>query len=328
MCLLITSLLKDNNSIIDSAIKTLQLEASSVLGLTEFIDDSFSATVTLVHAMKGRLIISGIGKSAIIAQKIVATLNSTGTPAVFMHAADAIHGDLGLVLKDDIVLVVSKSGNSPEIKVLSSLVKSRGNILIGMAGNMTSDLATKSDYVLNTTVSAEACPNNLAPTSSTTAQMAMGDALAVCLMDLKEFGSEDFAKHHPGGALGKKLFVRINDVLLETSTSVSAETKVKDVILAISSSRQGATTVLDGTKVLGIVTDGDLRRMLESNADIHIVSAAEIMTKNPKEIEMSELAAEGFRLMEKFNITQLVVTENNEYRGLVHLHDILKEGIY
>ena len=328
MCLLITPLLKDNNSIIDSAIKTLQLEASSVLGLTEFIDDSFSATVNLVHVMKGRLIISGIGKSAIIAQKIVATLNSTGTPAVFMHAADAIHGDLGLVLKDDIVLIVSKSGNSPEIKVLSSLVKSRGNILIGMAGNMTSDLATKSDHVLNTTVSAEACPNNLAPTSSTTAQMAMGDALAVCLMDLKEFGSEDFAKHHPGGALGKKLFVRINDVLVETSTSVSAETKVKDVILAISSSRQGATTVLDGTKVLGIVTDGDLRRMLESNADIHIVSAADIMTKNPKEIELSELAAEGFRLMEKFNITQLVVTENNEYRGLVHLHDILKEGIY
>lgn len=320
--------MKDNNSIINSAIKTLQLEAASVLGLTEFIDDSFSATVNLVNAMKGRLIISGIGKSAIIAQKIVATLNSTGTPAVFMHAADAIHGDLGLVLKDDIVLIISKSGNSPEIKVLSSLVKSRGNMLIGMAGNMTSDLATKSDHVLNTTVSVEACPNNLAPTSSTTAQMAMGDALAVCLMDLKGFGSEDFAKHHPGGALGKKLFVRINDVLVETSTSVSAETKVKDVILAISSSRQGATTVVDGTKILGIVTDGDLRRMLESNADIRIVSAADIMTKNPKEIELSELAAEGFRLMEKFNITQLVVTENKEYRGLVHLHDILKEGIY
>lgn len=320
--------MKDNNSIIDSAIKTLQLEAASVLGLTEFIDDSFSATVNLVNAMNGRLIISGIGKSAIIAQKIVATLNSTGTPAVFMHAADAIHGDLGLVLKDDIVLIISKSGNSPEIKVLSSLVKSRGNMLIGMAGNMTSDLATKSDHVLNTTVSVEACPNNLAPTSSTTAQMAMGDALAVCLMDLKGFGSEDFAKHHPGGALGKKLFVRINDVLVETSTSVSAETKVKDVILAISSSRQGATTVVDGTKILGIVTDGDLRRMLESNADIRVVSAADIMTKNPKEIELSELAAEGFRLMEKFNITQLVVTENKEYRGLVHLHDILKEGIY
>ena len=320
--------MKDNSSIINSAIKTLQLEAASVLGLTEFIDDSFSATVNLVNAMKGRLIISGIGKSAIIAQKIVATLNSTGTPAVFMHAADAIHGDLGLVLKDDIVLIISKSGNSPEIKVLSSLVKSRGNMLIGMAGNMTSDLATKSDHVLNTTVSVEACPNNLAPTSSTTAQMAMGDALAVCLMDLKGFGSEDFAKHHPGGALGKKLFVRINDVLVETSTSVSAETKVKDVILAISSSRQGATTVVDGTKILGIVTDGDLRRMLESNADIRVVSAADIMTKNPKEIELSELAAEGFRLMEKFNITQLVVTENKEYRGLVHLHDILKEGIY
>ena len=320
--------MKDNNQIISSAVKTLQLESSSVLGLTEFIDASFSAIVNFVHEMKGRLIISGIGKSAIIAQKIVATLNSTGTPAVFMHAADAIHGDLGLVLADDIVLIISKSGNSPEIKVLSSLVKSRGNALIGMAGNMSSDLATKSDHILNTTVSEEACPNNLAPTSSTTAQMAMGDALAVCLMELKGFGSEDFAKHHPGGALGKKLFVRINDLLVETSTTVSAETKVKDVILAISSSRQGATTVVEGTEVLGIVTDGDLRRMLESNADIHAVSASDIMTKNPKEIEQNELAAEGFRLMEKFNITQLVVTENKEYRGLVHLHDILKEGIY
>jgi len=320
--------LKDNNQIISSAVKTLQLESSSVLGLTEFIDASFSAIVNFVHEMKGRLIISGIGKSAIIAQKIVATLNSTGTPAVFMHAADAIHGDLGLVLADDIVLIISKSGNSPEIKVLSSLVKSRGNALIGMAGNMSSDLATKSDHILNTTVSEEACPNNLAPTSSTTAQMAMGDALAVCLMELKGFGCEDFAKHHPGGALGKKLFVRINDLLVETSTTVSAETKVKDVILAISSSRQGATTVVEGTEVLGIVTDGDLRRMLESNADIHAVSASDIMTKNPKEIEQNELAAEGFRLMEKFNITQLVVTENKEYRGLVHLHDILKEGIY
>ena len=320
--------MKDNNQIISSAVKTLQLESSSVLGLTEFIDASFSAIVNFVHEMKGRLIISGIGKSAIIAQKIVATLNSTGTPAVFMHAADAIHGDLGLVLADDIVLIISKSGNSPEIKVLSSLVKSRGNALIGMTGNMSSDLATKSDHILNTTVSEEACPNNLAPTSSTTAQMAMGDALAVCLMELKGFGSEDFAKHHPGGALGKKLFVRINDVLVETSTTVSAETKVKDVILAISSSRQGATTVVEGTEVLGIVTDGDLRRMLESNADIHAVSASDIMTQNPKEIEQNELAAEGFRLMEKFNITQLVVTENKEYRGLVHLHDILKEGIY
>ena len=320
--------MKDNNQIISSAVKTLQLESSSVLGLTEFIDASFSAIVNFVHEMKGRLIISGIGKSAIIAQKIVATLNSTGTPAVFMHAADAIHGDLGLVLADDIVLIISKSGNSPEIKVLSSLVKSRGNALIGMAGNMSSDLATKSDHILNTTVSEEACPNNLAPTSSTTAQMAMGDALAVCLMELKGFGCEDFAKHHPGGALGKKLFVRINDLLVETSTTVSAETKVKDVILAISSSRQGATTVVEGTEVLGIVTDGDLRRMLESNADIHAVSASDIMTQNPKEIEQNELAAEGFRLMEKFNITQLVVTENKEYRGLVHLHDILKEGIY
>lgn len=321
-------LLKDNNQIIQSAKRTLQLEASSVLGLVEFIDEHFSNIVNHVHSMQGRLVISGIGKSAIIAQKIVATLNSTGTPAIYMHAADAIHGDLGLVLSDDVVLIISKSGNSPEIKVLSSLVKSRGNTLIGMVGNMTSDLASKSDYVMNTTVSEEACPNNLAPTSSTTAQMAMGDALAVCLMDLKGFGSEDFAKHHPGGALGKKLFVRISDVLSESSTTVSLDTKIKDVILAISSSRQGATTVINGSKIKGIVTDGDLRRMLESNTDINTVSAADIMTLNPKEIDHDELAAEGFRVMEKHNITQLVVTENNEYKGLVHLHEILKEGIY
>ncbi len=320
--------MKDNNQIIQSAKRTLQLEASSVLGLVEFIDEHFSNIVNHVHSMQGRLVISGIGKSAIIAQKIVATLNSTGTPAIYMHAADAIHGDLGLVLSDDVVLIISKSGNSPEIKVLSSLVKSRGNTLIGMVGNMTSDLASKSDYVMNTTVSEEACPNNLAPTSSTTAQMAMGDALAVCLMDLKGFGSEDFAKHHPGGALGKKLFVRISDVLSESSTTVSLDTKIKDVILAISSSRQGATTVINGSKIKGIVTDGDLRRMLESNTDINTVSAADIMTLNPKEIDHDELAAEGFRVMEKHNITQLVVTENNEYKGLVHLHEILKEGIY
>ncbi len=321
-------LLKDNNSIIRSAIKTIDLEASSVLGLKQFINAEFEQIVESVHQMQGRLVISGIGKSAIIAQKIVATLNSTGTPAIFMHAADAIHGDLGLVLKDDVVLIISKSGNSPEIKVLSSLVKSRGNQLIGMVGNISSDLASKSDFILNTTVSEEACPNNLAPTSSTTAQMVMGDALAVCLMNIKGFGSEDFAKHHPGGALGKKLFIRLEDVLSDTSTTVTSDTLVKDVILAISSGRQGATTVIDGGEVLGIVTDGDLRRMLESNADIHSVNAADIMTKNPKSLEVNELAAEGFRIMENHNITQIVVTENGSYKGLVHLHDILKEGIY
>ncbi|MFK7758084.1 MAG: SIS domain-containing protein [Flavobacteriales bacterium] len=320
--------MKDNNRILTSALKTLELEANSLLSLKEHLDHEFEHIISTIHKMKGRLIISGIGKSAIIAQKIVATLNSTGTPAIYMHAADAIHGDLGLVLKDDIVLIISKSGNSPEIKVLSSLVKSRGNLLIGMVGNVNSDLAAKSDHILNTTVSEEACPNNLAPTSSTTAQMAMGDAVAVCLMELKEFGSEDFAKHHPGGSLGKKLFTRLSDILSDTSSTVATDTLVKDVILAISSSRQGATTVVKNTEVLGIITDGDLRRMLESGKDILSMNAEDIMTAAPKTLESSELAAEAFRVMEKHNITQIVVTDSGAYKGLVHLHDILKEGIY
>jgi len=252
-----------NEEIINSAKRTLTIEAQAISGIKSYIDESFVLVVEEILSLKGRLIISGIGKSAIIAQKCVATLNSTGTPSVYMHAAEAIHGDLGLVLKDDIVLCISKSGDSPEIKVLSSLVKSRGNKLIGMVGNLNSHLAKTSDFILKTTVEEEACPNNLAPTSSTTAQLAMGDALAVCLMNIRGFSSEDFAKHHPGGALGKKLFIKLADLISETSTTVSLTTTVKDVIMAISSSRQGATTVLEGEEIKGVITDGDLRRMLD-----------------------------------------------------------------
>jgi len=317
-----------NEDIINSAKRTLTIEAQAISGIKSYIDESFVLVVEEILSLKGRLIISGIGKSAIIAQKCVATLNSTGTPSVYMHAAEAIHGDLGLVLKNDIVLCISKSGDSPEIKVLSSLVKSRGNKLIGMVGNLNSHLAKTSDFILKTTVEEEACPNNLAPTSSTTAQLAMGDALAVCLMNIRGFSSEDFAKHHPGGALGKKLFIKLADLISETSTTVSLTTTVKDVIMAISSSRQGATTVLEGEEIKGVITDGDLRRMLETGVDINSVTAAEIMTTNPKSLEVSALAAEGFRLMESNNITQIILTDQGKYAGLVHLHDILKEGIY
>lgn len=320
--------MNSKDEIINSAIRTLTIEAESISDLKSHIDDSFISVIEFIQNLKGRLVISGIGKSAIIAQKCVATLNSTGTPSIYMHAAEAIHGDLGLVLKDDAVLCISKSGDSPEIKVLSSLVKSRGNVLIGMVGNLDSHLAKQSDYLLKTPVKKEACPNNLAPTSSTTAQLAMGDALAVVLMEMKGFTSNDFAKHHPGGALGKKLFVKLEDLLSDSSTTVTEETSIKDVILAISRSRQGATTVLEGKTVKGIITDGDLRRMLESDSNMNSAKAADIMTVSPKTLDKSALATEGFRVMEKHNIAQIVITDAGAYKGLVHLHDILKEGIY
>jgi len=320
--------LNSKTEIITSAHRTLSIEAEAINNMKSCIDDSFVSIVEFIHDLKGRLVISGIGKSAIIAQKCVATLNSTGTPALYMHAAEAIHGDLGLVLKDDAVLCISKSGNSPEIKVLSSLVKSRGNVLIGMVSNMESHLAQLADHVLKTPVTEEACPNNLAPTASTTAQLAMGDTLAVSLMELRGFSSSDFAKHHPGGALGKKLFVKLEDLLSETSTRVSETTSVKEVILAISRSRQGATTVVREEQVLGVITDGDLRRMLETNENVNDTLAKDIMTHSPKTLDKSTLAAEAFRVMEKHNISQIIVTESGNYIGLVHLHDILKEGIY
>lgn len=312
------------------AIKTLQLEAESVLHLSTFIDDEFEKIVELIHASKGRLVVTGIGKSANIAQKMVATFNSTGTPSMFMHAADAIHGDLGIVQGGDIVICISKSGNSPEIKVLAPLVKNMGNVLIGMVGNLGSDLAAKADYILNTTVRKEACPNNLAPTSSTTAQLAMGDALAVCLMEKQGFSDRDFAKYHPGGALGKRLFVKMSDLLpTETAPAVQVSASIQEAIVEISAKRQGATAVMENGKLLGIVTDGDLRRMLHDGKNMADLGLTDIMSRSPKTILGDELAVLGFEMMEKNSITQLIVVDQDgSYLGIVHLHDILREGIY
>lgn len=312
------------------AIKTLQLEAESVLHLSTFIDDEFEKIVELIHASTGRLVVTGIGKSANIAQKMVATFNSTGTPSMFMHAADAIHGDLGIVQEGDIVICISKSGNSPEIKVLAPLVKNMGNVLIGMVGNLGSDLAAKADYILNTTVRKEACPNNLAPTSSTTAQLAMGDALAVCLMEKQGFSDRDFAKYHPGGALGKRLFVKMSDLLpAESAPAVEVSASIQEAIVEISAKRQGATAVMKQGKLLGIVTDGDLRRMLHDGKNMAELGLTDIMSTTPKTIRGEELAVVGFEMMEKNSITQLIVVDQDGgYLGIVHLHDILREGIY
>lgn len=319
----------NKDAIIRVAQRTIGLEARSIEGLSAFIQDDFVSAVEKISASKGRLVISGIGKSAVIAQKIVATLNSTGTPSVFMHAADAIHGDLGMVQPEDIVLVISKSGDSPEIKVLVPLVKNFGNTLIGMVGNTSSYLAGNSDIVLNTTVEQEACPNNLAPTSSTTAQMVMGDALAVCLMELKGFRSEDFAKFHPGGALGKRLYLRVEDLASQNSRPFVLPTaSIKEVIMEMTKNRLGATAVTDQeNNILGIITDGDLRRMLEKNLSFDALPASGIMTKEPKSIESGELAVNALDLMRKANISQLVVISAGKYAGIIHLHDLVKEGI-
>jgi arabinose-5-phosphate isomerase len=317
-------------TIISSALKSIELQAASIAGLGKFIDDSFEKAVLLLAQSKGRLVISGIGKSAIVAQKIVATMNSTGTPALFMHAADAIHGDLGMVQPDDIVMVISKSGDSPEIKVLAPLLKNFGNTLIGMVGNMQSYLAMQSDIILNTTVSQEACPNNLAPTTSTTAQMVMGDALAVCLMEERGFKPVDFARYHPGGALGKKLYLRVADLVLQhEKPEVLPGATIKEVIVEMTGKRLGATAVVDElNKLTGIITDGDLRRMMEKTDTFDDLCAADIMSNNPKKIAANELAVNALLLMQNNNISQLVVVEDtNEYAGIVHLHDLLKEGI-
>ena len=316
-------------SIQDTAKNTLLLEANSILELQAFINDQFEEIVTLIHNIKGRLVISGIGKSAIIAQKIVATLNSTGTPSIFMHAADAIHGDLGMIQKDDIILIISKSGESPEIKVLVTLIKNLGNMLIAMAGNTSSVLALEADYLLNTTVSVEACPNNLAPTSSTTAQLAMGDAVAICLMELKGFSSSDFAKFHPGGALGKKLYLRVSDLSkLNECPSVFESSSLKDVILEITKKRLGLTAVVDDNKNLsGVITDGDLRRMLEKGGDFEKTIAKDIMSTAPKTIDADALAVDALDKMRKNNITQLIVVNDETYAGVIHLHDLIREGL-
>lgn len=316
-------------NIIATAKKTIEQEARSISELSDLINEDFEKAVTIINNCKGRLIISGIGKSAIVAQKIVATLNSTGTPSVFMHAADAIHGDIGMVQKHDLVMIISKSGDSPEIKILVPLIKNFKNTIIAMCGNTQSYLAKSADVLLNTTVAEEACPNNLAPTSSTTAQTVMGDAIAICLMEIKGFGTEDFAKFHPGGTLGKKLYLRVGDLIINNEKpSVKSDSLLKEVILEITKKRLGATVIIDNDEtVLGIITDGDLRRMLEKDLSPAKVMAKDIMTLHPKSIGSGELAVDALDIMRKKNITQLVVTENNHYAGIIHLHDLVREGI-
>ena len=307
----------------------LKNEAEAIQKLTQYIDDSFESCVQEIYSAKGRVVITGIGKSAIIANKIVATLNSTGTPSLFMHAADAIHGDLGMIQQDDIVICISKSGNTPEIKVLVPLLKRRGSKPVALVSNVNSYLAQQADYVLNATIGEEACPNNLAPTTSTTAHLALGDALAVCLLELRNFTSEDFAKYHPGGALGKQLYLKVSDVFVHNQLPVVRPTaSLKDVILEISSKRLGCTAVAEDDNVLlGIITDGDLRRMLQKDVNISTIKAADIMTKNPKSIERDEFAVKALHMMQEKSITQLVVMEGNKVEGFIHLHDLLKEGI-
>ncbi len=319
----------NENTILATAKRTIGLEADAIARLQTLLTADFVKAVERVFQCNGRLVISGIGKSAIIAQKMVATFNSTGTPSLYMHAADAIHGDLGMIQPADVVMVISKSGNSPEIKVLVPLVKNFGNTLIALAGNMDSYLAQHADIVLDSTVSAEACPNNLAPTSSTTAQLVMGDALAVCLMELKGFTGQDFAKFHPGGLLGKKLYLRVMDIYLQNQQPfVAPETSLRDTIFSISGSRLGMTVVVNDQKeMLGVITDGDLRRMLEKNSSLESIVAKDIMTVNPKTIAPEALAVEALDVLRKFDITQLVVANQKQYLGVLHLHDLIREGL-
>lgn len=316
-------------SILTTAMRTIEMEAEAIRQLASRLDEQFEKAIDCLAACKGRIVISGIGKSAIIAQKIVATLNSTGSPAIFLHAADAIHGDLGIIQQEDVVIIISKSGESPEIKVLVPLIKNFGNCLITITGNTSSYLAKKSDFVLNTTVNQEACPNNLAPTTSTTAQLVMGDAIAVCLMEKKGFALEDFAKLHPGGTLGKKLYLRVEDLYADhEKPEVKTEATIKEVIMEITKKRLGATGVIgdDGT-LKGIITDGDLRRMLEKSDSIETITARDIMSENPKTINPSEMAMTALDMMRNNSITQLVVAENGNYLGILHLHDLVKEGL-
>ena len=308
--------------------KTIIDESLAISKLADFVDESFAEAVELIYNSKGRVIITGIGKSAIIANKIVATLNSTGTPSVFMHAADAIHGDLGLILKEDVVICISKSGNTPEIKVLIPLLKKAKNILIAITGNMKSMLAEQADFIFNSYVQKEACPNNLAPTTSTTAQLVIGDALAVCLQEIRGFSSDDFAKYHPGGALGKKLFLSVKELLeLNEKPAVSLNSGIKEVIIEISKKRLGVTAVIENNKIVGIITDGDLRRMLANTEDFSKLYAKDIMSKAPKTINVSAMAIEAMEIMESNEISQLLVQDNEQYAGVIHLHDLIKEGL-
>ena len=316
------------HNILDTAKRTISTESAAISKLTELLTEDFASAVQEIYNGSGRVVITGIGKSAIIAQKIVATLNSTGTPSMFLHASEAIHGDLGMVQPRDVVICISKSGNSPEIKVLVPILKRFKNTLIAITGNITSFLAKESDYILNTTVDTEACAINLAPTSSTTAQLVMGDAIAVSLMELRGFTPADFAKYHPGGALGKKLLLRVGDMLDRThKPSVSPNSSIKNAIIEISEKRLGVTAVVKDNHVIGIITDGDIRRMLNDRDTFSDLVAQDIMTKNPKMIQLSDMVTDALNILEDFSITQLIVLDNNQYAGVLHLHDILKEGI-
>lgn len=320
--------MNNKNSILNIAKKTIDLESEAIANLNNLLNDDFANTVQLIYNSKGRVIITGIGKSAIIANKIVATLNSTGTPAIFMHAADAIHGDLGLILKDDVVICISKSGNTPEIKVLVPLIKSAKNKMIAITGNVNSYLGQQADFVLNTYVEQEACPNNLAPTTSTTAQLVIGDALAVCLLELRGFSSKDFAKYHPGGALGKRLYLRVSDLSsLNQKPQVGINTNIKDIIVEITEKMLGVAAVVNDKKIVGIITDGDLRRMLSKSDSFLNFTAKDIMSTNPKRIDEDAMAIDAMEMMENHGISQLLVEKNGNYAGVVHLHDLIKEGI-
>jgi arabinose-5-phosphate isomerase len=320
--------LNTSETILFNAKKTILAESESIALLVNYLTADFAHSVEKIFNCKGRVIITGIGKSAIIAQKIVATLNSTGTPSMFLHASEAVHGDLGMLLKEDIIICISKSGNSPEIKVLVPLLKRFGNTLIGMTADLNSFLGKESHHILHAHVDSEACPNNLAPTNSTTAQLVLGDALAVCLMEMRNFKSEDFVIYHPGGALGKKLLLRVKDMLDTTHTpQVSPDASIKKVIMEISEKRLGVTAVVENNQVIGIITDGDIRRMLNERDTFADLSAKDIMTKNPKNISSSILVSEALNVLENNAITQLVVIDEGTYKGIIHLHDILKEGI-
>ncbi|WP_339624503.1 KpsF/GutQ family sugar-phosphate isomerase [uncultured Winogradskyella sp.] len=316
------------NSILNTAKTTINLESKAIKNLSKLLTDDFANAVELIYHSKGRVIITGIGKSAIIANKIVATLNSTGTPSVFMHAADAIHGDLGLILEDDVVICISKSGNTPEIKVLAPHIKNAKNKMIAITGNKDSFLGQQADYILDAFVEQEACPNNLAPTTSTTAQLVLGDALAVCLLELRGFSSKDFAKYHPGGALGKRLYLRVNDLSSQNlKPQVALNASLKEVIVEITEKMLGVTAVVDNDQIIGIITDGDLRRMLSKSDDITKLQAKDIMSSNPRRITEDAMAVDAKEVMEEFGISQLLVEHEGKYAGVVHLHDLIKEGI-
>tara|TARA_R110000765_G_scaffold105246_1_gene195341 strand:- start:211 stop:1179 length:969 start_codon:yes stop_codon:yes gene_type:complete len=318
-----------HEQIVINAKRTITIENKAITNLIDLIDQEFAEAVELIYNSKGRIILTGVGKSAIIAQKIVATLNSTGTPAIFMHAADAIHGDLGTILKDDIVICVSKSGNTPEIKVLVPFIKNNNNTIIAITSNRDSYLGKQSDYILHAYAEKEACPHNLAPTTSTTVQLVMGDALAIALLDLRGFSTSDFAKYHPGGALGKKLYLRVSDLLsLHDKPEVAPHTSIKDVIIEISKKMLGVAAVLENNKIVGIITDGDIRRMLEKHDVLSGLTASDIMSKNPKYINDTAMAAEALEILEENSISQLLaIDNNNNYSGVIHIHDLIKEGI-